>query len=389
MASLGRAIVGVAFGVRAADALERARELAAGGLADADAVDSLARVTPDRGVGWVAQEALAVAALCARRYPADAERALRAAVTHHGRTRRGPPAAGRTATRRSSHGARPADGSFGRGARGQALCDGGPGPSLTASGPPPFAMRYLCLFLVLALAACDSNDPPDDTPLDFQGTDVEARGDARLSVSGGRLVVSNIGSSGADGVFVRGDVQSLDMETEPIQIPEGGAFGIRVEDMSGAVIGGMMNEDRPGDDGHDFIFEYADALGVQAVSVSYELGGVVQFRIPRLNLGTPKNGRRQASAGSGSGDSGSVHTVRENGRYVVVSDSGDDAPKTGCAGFSVTPPPPFDRDLDTALCADWVEVTPLSGSFPGQIGGVAVVGRGLGSFVATLLASEW
>ena len=247
-------------------------------------------------------------------------------------------------------------------------------------------MRFLPLLLALSLWACDSNDPVD-LPVTFQGTDVETRGDARLSVSGGRLVVSGIGASGDDGIAVAADVQALDLITEPITIPEGGAFGIRVEAADGSLVGGFQNVDRPGDDGHDFVFEFADALGVSAVSVSYELGGVVQFRIPNLPLDLPRQGRQQASAGKGSGSSGSVHTVRENGRYIVVSDSGDSEPKHGCAGFSITPPPPFDREAPD-LCADWVEVTPLSGTFPSTIGSVAVVGKDLGSFAVTSLSVD-
>lgn len=65
-------------------ALDRAYELAPSSRSDVDAIHALGTVTPDRGPGWVAEEALAVAALCARRYPDDARRALRASVTHTG-----------------------------------------------------------------------------------------------------------------------------------------------------------------------------------------------------------------------------------------------------------------------------------------------------------------
>ena len=243
----------------------------------------------------------------------------------------------------------------------------------------------LCLALVV-LAGCDASDDTDDAgPVRFQGVDVEARGAARVERRGQTLVVSGIGASGDDGLFVRGDLQRFDLETEPISLPEGGAFGIRVEDTAGAVVGGFSNQDRPGDDGFDLVFEYADALGVDAVRVRYELGGVLQFEIPRLALGTPKAGRRARSAGRGEGDSGSVHTVRRDGRYVVVSDSEG---KAGCSGFAITLPEPFGEDLPLGVCADWVEVTPLSGTFPAAIGGVAVVGRGLGSFTATELAAQ-
>ena len=69
-------------------ALGEARRLAASDVPDAGAVQALATVAPESGPGWVAEEALAVAALCARRHGAgpvpDVERALRAAVTHSG-----------------------------------------------------------------------------------------------------------------------------------------------------------------------------------------------------------------------------------------------------------------------------------------------------------------
>ena len=71
-------------GEETADALDRARDLAVSDLPDFDAVHALGIVTPGAGPGWVAEEALAVAALCARRHPANVERALRMAVTHTG-----------------------------------------------------------------------------------------------------------------------------------------------------------------------------------------------------------------------------------------------------------------------------------------------------------------
>ena len=245
--------------------------------------------------------------------------------------------------------------------------------------------RLLLLPILLTAWGCDaSDDGGGPAPVTFQGVDVETRGGATVTPSGATLVVSGIGSSGDDGLFLRGDLQAVDLETEPVALPEGGSFGIRVEDASGALLGGFRNADRQGDDGFDLVFEYADALGVVDVSVSYELGGVVQFEIPRLPLGVPKNARRASSAGKGEGDTGSLHTVRRDGRYVVVSDS---ETKAGCAGFRITPPPPFDAD-GLEVCADWVEVTPLSGTFPSAIGGVAVVGRDLGSFTVTSLDAQ-
>ena len=65
-------------------ALDRARQLAASDAGEVEAVHALGTVTPGQGPGWVAEEALAVAALCALRHPTDVERALRMAVTHDG-----------------------------------------------------------------------------------------------------------------------------------------------------------------------------------------------------------------------------------------------------------------------------------------------------------------
>lgn len=71
-------------GAETADALADARRLADSGLSDLQAIHLLARANPPAGPGWVAEEALAVAAFVARRHPSDAERAIRAAVTHSG-----------------------------------------------------------------------------------------------------------------------------------------------------------------------------------------------------------------------------------------------------------------------------------------------------------------
>ena len=71
-------------GAETAGALASARRLAASATPDSRAAQALAVVAPPGGPGWVAEEALAVGALFARRYPDAPERALRAAVTHSG-----------------------------------------------------------------------------------------------------------------------------------------------------------------------------------------------------------------------------------------------------------------------------------------------------------------
>ncbi|PAP75410.1 ADP-ribosylglycohydrolase family protein [Rubrivirga marina] len=85
--AIGRSIVASAHvtgGGETVAALDRARQLAASDTDEVEAVHALGTVTPGQGPGWVAEEALAVAALCALRHPADVERALRMAVTHDG-----------------------------------------------------------------------------------------------------------------------------------------------------------------------------------------------------------------------------------------------------------------------------------------------------------------
>ena len=57
--------------------MQRAASLASSGMKDAEAIHRL-------GEGWVADEALAIAVLCALRYPDDFDRAIIAAVNHKG-----------------------------------------------------------------------------------------------------------------------------------------------------------------------------------------------------------------------------------------------------------------------------------------------------------------
>ena len=74
----------VTGGGETVSALDRARQLAVSDTGEVEAVHALGTVTPGQGPGWVAEEALAVAALCALRHPTDVEQALRMAVTHDG-----------------------------------------------------------------------------------------------------------------------------------------------------------------------------------------------------------------------------------------------------------------------------------------------------------------
>lgn len=237
-------------------------------------------------------------------------------------------------------------------------------------------MRTPALLAVLVLAAgCDVFG---SDALTFDGAEVEARGDASLAVEGGRLVVSGLEGTRSGGFDLVGVPDRVDVETDPVRIPAGGRFGIEVEGTDGEDIASIYNE-ATGDGTFDVRVTFADALGITAVAVRYRLGGEVVLEIPSLPLLGGDNGRRrETSAGSGSGDSGSVHVIRSGGRYIVVSDSeGSGGARRGCNGFFIVPP-----DLEEyaeGLCTDWIEVEPL---YVGEMprGRVAVTARGVGTF---------
>lgn len=239
-------------------------------------------------------------------------------------------------------------------------------------------MRSAALLTVLALVAagCDVTDDP----LAFDGVEVEVRGDADLAVEGGLLVVSGLDGSRSGGFNLPVALDRVDVETAPIRIPAGGRFGIEVEDADGQDIASIYNE-ATGNGQFDVRVNFADALAVPAVAVRYRLGGQLVLEIPRLPLVGSNNGRlRETSAGSGSGDSGSVHVIRSGGRYIVVSDSeSSGGARRGCAGFVLFPPTGYGPDYPTGICTDWIEVEPLEVSDMPD-GRVAVTARGVGSF---------
>ena len=229
--------------------------------------------------------------------------------------------------------------------------------------------------LLLAVGGCDS----DDAPVTFQGVEVEARGDATIAASDGALVVSGLGGGRSGGFTVAGQPDRVDVEVDALAIPAGGRFGVVVEDASGAEVASFYNE-ATSDDAFDLVFDFPGA--VTAAVVRYRLGGEVVFE-GRLALALLRAGARRAptSAGSGEGDTGSTHVIRENGRYIVVSDSDGEGGRRagGCAGFVVTPPAALRVEGITTVCADWVEVEPVAaGAMPR--GQVSVVARGVGSF---------
>ncbi len=239
--------------------------------------------------------------------------------------------------------------------------------------------RLLPLAVFLVLAACDITT---ETTLTFDGVEVEERGDASLAVEGGQLVVSGLTGTRSGGFTVAGTPGRVDVVTEPISVPAGGRFGVEVEDGEGNGLVSLYNE-ATGDGLFDVRFAFADALSVSAVTIRYKLGGETVLTIPRLALPSTATGRQQAesSAGSGSGDSGSVHVIRDRGRYIVVSDSeGAPEERRACAGFLLTElPVNVGVDYPNGLCTDWIEVEPITETTM-PAGRVSVTARGVGTF---------
>lgn len=245
-------------------------------------------------------------------------------------------------------------------------------------------MRPFALLAALALAAAGCDIFGSDL-LSFNGTEVEVRGDAALALENGRLVVSGLDGSRSGGFTLPVGLDRVDVETAPISIPAGGRFGIEVDGGDAEPIASIYNEGTGGG-AFDVRVSFADALAVTAVTVRYRLGGEIVLEIPRLPLLGAGNGRRrETSAGSGSGDSGSVHVIRSGGRYIVVSDSeGSGDARRGCDGFFLVPPVEYAPDFPNGLCTDWIEVEPVySGEMPR--GRVAVTARGVGSFTVQAL----
>lgn len=243
--------------------------------------------------------------------------------------------------------------------------------------------RLLLLLAALGLAACDTDDPE---PLLFAGVEVEARGDAALAVEGGRLVVSGLDGTRSGGFTLPGRPDRVDVEIDPLAVPPGGRFGAFVEDDDGVEVASLFTE--AGTDGRlDFRYTFADALVVPAVRIRYLLGGRVVFD-GTLDLPQGRAARATYSGGEGDGEPGSTHVIRENGRYIVVSDSNSEPARKsgGCPYYLITPPPPFDQEFGS-ICTDWVEIEPLV-SLPMPRGRVSVTARGVGQFAVRELAVD-
>lgn len=240
--------------------------------------------------------------------------------------------------------------------------------------------------LAVALASCDGTT--DETPTAFSGVPVTAVGGATLRTAGSTLVVSGI-PAGTDGGFaVPGPAARVDVEIDPVAIPQGGRFGGRVEDAAGGEIASVFAEGLA-DDRVRIVFSFGAASGVDLVRVVYRLGDQTVLTIPELavsgNAPFAATLVRQ-SAGEGSGGGGSVHFVRVGGRWVAASDSETSSPKQGCAGFLLRPPagPAVPGAL---VCTDYVEITPLTGMADAATR-TSVLARGMDGFTVRTLTSE-
>ncbi len=240
----------------------------------------------------------------------------------------------------------------------------------------------------LALASCDGTT--DETPTSFSGVPVTPVGGATLRAQGGALVVSGIPAGTDAGFAVPGPTSRVDVVIDPVAIPAGGRFGGRVEDAAGGEIASVFAVGLP-DDRVRIVFSFGQTSSVDRVRVVYRLGGQAVLTIPELpvrgdapfaaTLLLPQN------AGEGSGSGGSVHFVRDGGRWVAISDS-ETSPKQGCAGFLLRPPSvPGQNPVDVPVCTDWVEITPLTGTQPAATR-TAILARGMDGFTVRTLSTE-
>jgi len=246
---------------------------------------------------------------------------------------------------------------------------------------------HALLFLAALAAGCDT--PPVAEGVSFQNVDLDARGDASLSVSGGALVVSSLTGSRSGGFTVDGQPGRLDVDVDPLAIPAGGRFGIEVEDASGADVASFYVTGNAAG-ALDFLYDFGTSLGVAGVLIHYKIGGengeiVFGAQIDGGN-GRLRGALAETSGGTGSGTTGSTHVIRDNGKYIVVSDSnGDGARHADCDGFRVTPPAPYSR---ASYCTDWIEIEPLI-TAPMPQGTVSVTARGVGSFTVRDLNASY
>ncbi len=227
----------------------------------------------------------------------------------------------------------------------------------------------LLIGLALLLPACDTLKEelfPDE--ISFDGVTYAAIGQAELFVENAGLVVSNIGTSGNDGVRVEveGHLQEADIRTRPVAIPANGRWGLQLfGDLGGArtALATVWHE-AVDDETHRIEFDYAPGLGIEAVTLEYYLDRQIVARVPGVPLGAAKDGgaRRIAPAGHTSAAPQSVHVILVGGVYVVATDHGGAAPKNGCTGALVEVDFP---DVPSPICTDFIRAVPeTTASFP-------------------------
>ncbi|HEX8297779.1 MAG TPA: hypothetical protein VF594_01350 [Rubricoccaceae bacterium] len=258
-----------------------------------------------------------------------------------------------------------------------------------------FNLRSIATLVLsaLPLASCDSGDGPGVT---FGGVEVVPVGAATLRTSGTTLVVSGLTAGTEGGFSVPGLRQRIDATIDPITVPDGGRFGTRVEAADGSEIASLFAVGLPNERVR-FVFSFGAGAGVSAVRLAYKLDGETVYTIPNLPVVAGRMAEAvlvEQNGGEGSGKAGSVHAVRDGGRWVVVSDSEGPGQRPaadasgGCTGFLVLPPraggtvPP-----NGPLCVDWVEVAPLTGAAP-TAARTVVVARGLPGFTVRTLDVE-
>lgn len=263
----------------------------------------------------------------------------------------------------------------------------------------PSAVLLLVVGLAPALSGCDSgSDGPQ--VISFLGVDVEAVGGTELAVVNGRLVVSGVNADG-DGVGFWEDYDRVSLEVAPIDLAAGEEFGTSFQDTDERFVAGIESRGRA-DGSHDIVFDIADRLGVQFVTLQYLLGGQIVVEIPRVPVGGGEGGglklRAETGAGTGDGRNGSTRVIRDGGRYVVGQDYSDDpaplGPEAGGAAtakgecpFALVTLPPVAGDVFD-VCVDLVQVVIDDEALPERIRGVAVTGRNLGSFEITELTVQ-
>ena len=252
-------------------------------------------------------------------------------------------------------------------------------------------LTLTALSATAALSACDS-DGPDPETITFDGVEIQSLGDARFQQENGRLVVSNIGASGDDGIGIWQNQAFTYLTFEPIDIPAGGSFGVTVRDADDEFLTSIFSED-VGNGRHSIVFNVADRIGVRAVTLQYLLQGELVVEIPDFPIVSTKAITAETSGGTSAAEEGSVRVIRVGGRYVVGQDySGEGAlrggsegagavDKGGCAYAVITLPVPV-GDL-TQVCADLVQVVVEDPDLPSTIRGTAITGSRLDQFVIT------